>query len=246
MSSCVVRLLVGRLSSSSRCRRDLPPRKRRALVAVHDRLPGDQLGHGDDRERDRERQRGGQRDHADRDLAARRRQRSCGPGAACAGAVDTHRGVGGGQLAGRPAPEVGALPSGRRVGIRFGLRAARRLLDAEARGGSAGGKRAVRSLVSTRPMRSVGRCSSSLTSATITGVSAAAIQVPANQSWDVTSAAQAAAVLAIASVRTFSRRSCSRSLCGDCEGMPAHQGSERSDGCRGDAAAAGGAVERAR
>ena len=64
-------------------------------------------------------------------------------------------------------------------------------------------------------MRSVGRCSSSLTRATSTGVIAAAIQVPAIQSREVTSAAVAEAALAMTSVRKLRRRSSSR----DCAGV---------------------------
>jgi monoamine oxidase len=60
-------------------------------------------------------------------------------------------------------------------------------------------------------IRSVGRFSSSLTSETITGVIAAAIQVPAIQSCEVRRAAAADAELAITSVRMLRRRSSSRS-----------------------------------
>ena len=59
---------------------------------------------------------------------------------------------------------------------------------------------------------SVGRCSISLTSATITGVSAAAYGVPLIQNWEVITAAVADAALAIASVRRLMRRSSSRVL----------------------------------
>ena len=63
---------------------------------------------------------------------------------------------------------------------------------------------------------SVGRCSISETSATITGVIAAAIGVPATQNWEVTIAATAAPMLANTSVRTLKRRSSSRvRLCED-------------------------------
>ena len=61
-------------------------------------------------------------------------------------------------------------------------------------------------------MRSLGRFSSSLTNATITGVIAAAIHVPLIQSCEVTAAADAEAALAITSVRAFSRRWRSSSL----------------------------------
>ena len=54
---------------------------------------------------------------------------------------------------------------------------------------------------------SVGRCSSSLTSVTMIGVSAAAIGVPLIQNCDVINAAAAEAILAMTSVRTFKRRS---------------------------------------
>ena len=60
-------------------------------------------------------------------------------------------------------------------------------------------------------MRSVGRCSASLRTVTSTGVTAAAIQVPAIQSCEVTAAAVADAMLAIASVRVLMPRSSSRS-----------------------------------
>ena len=76
--------------------------------------------------------------------------------------------------------------------------------------GSAG-----RSAVQAREIRSAGRFRSSLTSATRTGVVAAAIQVPAIQSCEVTAAAVADAALAITSVRMLWRRSSSRSLRGD-------------------------------
>ena len=71
--------------------------------------------------------------------------------------------------------------------------------------------RVSRSLVQARAMRSVGRCIASLIRATRTGVSAAAIHVPAIQSYEVTAAADADATLAIVSVRVFRRRSSSRS-----------------------------------
>ncbi len=59
---------------------------------------------------------------------------------------------------------------------------------------------------------SAGRLSSSLTSATITGVIAAAYGVPAIQNWEVMTAAAADAALAITSVRALMRRSSSRAL----------------------------------
>src|SRR4029453_10153228 len=86
--------------------------------------------------------------------------------------------------------------------------------------------RASRSLVHARAIRSVGRWTASLISATRTGVTAAATHVPAIQSCEVTAAAVADATLAIASVRVFTRRSSSRSteLAGG--GMRTGQGSE--------------------
>ena len=78
----------------------------------------------------------------------------------------------------------------------------------EARG--RGSPRGSRSAVHARATRSVGRWSASEISATRTGVSAAAIHVPAIQSCEVTAAAEADATLAIVSVREFRRRSSSR------------------------------------
>ena len=63
-------------------------------------------------------------------------------------------------------------------------------------------------------IRSVGRLSSSLTSVTITGVIAAAIQVPAIHRREVTSAAVAEPMLAKISVRMLRRRSSSRDVRG--------------------------------
>ena len=76
----------------------------------------------------------------------------------------------------------------------------------ERRSGSAG-----RSAVQARAILSAGRLISSLTSATRTGVIAAAIQVPAIQSCETAAAAEADAALAITSVRMLWRRSSSRS-----------------------------------
>ena len=76
---------------------------------------------------------------------------------------------------------------------------------------SARGERAGRSEVIRRAMTSVGLCSISLTSATITGVTAAAIGVPPAQNCEVTTAAVAEAMLAIARVLRFRRRCSSRS-----------------------------------
>ncbi len=83
------------------------------------------------------------------------------------------------------------------------------------RGAGASSGSAGRSAVQARTIRSAGRFSSSLTSATRTGVTAAAIQVPAIHSCEVTAAAEADAALAITSVRMLWRRSSSRSLRGD-------------------------------
>ena len=55
----------------------------------------------------------------------------------------------------------------------------------------------MRSVVTRCAIASVGRCSSSLTIVTITGVSAAAIGVPAIQNCEMTSAATSEAVLAM-------------------------------------------------
>ena len=82
------------------------------------------------------------------------------------------------------------------------------------------------SLVQARAIRSVGRCSASLTSVTRTGVNAAAIQVPAIHSCEVTAAAEADATLAIVSVRVFRRRSSSRSAERGAGGMRTGQGSD--------------------
>ena len=79
-----------------------------------------------------------------------------------------------------------------------------------------------RSEVKLRAIRSVGRLSISLTSDTITGVIAAAIQVPAVESCEVRRAAAAEAALAIARVRMFRRRSSSRSAVRECELIHLH------------------------
>ena len=80
--------------------------------------------------------------------------------------------------------------------------------------------------VQARAIRSVGRCIASLISATRTGVSAAAIHVPAIQSCEVTAAAEADATLAMVSVRVFRRRSSSRSAERVAGGMRTRQGSD--------------------
>jgi hypothetical protein len=69
---------------------------------------------------------------------------------------------------------------------------------------------AVRLVVTRRATASVGLCSSSLTTDTITGVIAAAIQVPWTQNCEVTTAAAADATLAIPSVLIDRRRCSSR------------------------------------
>ena len=87
----------------------------------------------------------------------------------------------------RPRPRSAGAGCGRRLavhadgperrGVRIGMGAAEPVPPRPRRARSAG-----RSEVIARAMRSVGRCSSSLTRATIRGVTAAAIQVPAIQS----------------------------------------------------------------
>ena len=81
---------------------------------------------------------------------------------------------------------------------------------AAARPGAAAQGTAGLSLVQTFAIFSVGRLSSSLSRATSTGVTAAAIQVPRIHSCEVMAAADAEAALAITSVRMFRRRSSSR------------------------------------
>jgi hypothetical protein len=75
---------------------------------------------------------------------------------------------------------------------------------------AASGRIAVDLVVTREAITAVGLCSISLTSATITGVTAAAIGVPPAQNCEVTIAAVADATLAIASVRSERRRSSSR------------------------------------
>src|ERR687896_1615903 len=87
-----------------------------------------------------------------------------------------------------------------------------------------------RSPVKLLAIRSVGRCSSSLTSDTITGVIAAAIQVPAIQSCEVRRAAAADAALAITSVRRLTRRSSSRSAVREWELIRLHLSRTRPSG----------------
>ena len=99
----------------------------------------------------------------------------------------------------------------RAVRPRCAAAAARPPVPARPRVASAPAPSAGRSVVHARAIRSVGRCIASLISATRTGVSAAAIHVPAIQSCEVTAAAEADATLAIVSVRMFRRRSSSRS-----------------------------------
>ena len=82
------------------------------------------------------------------------------------------------------------------------------------------------SLVQARAIRSVGRCSASLSSVTRTGVSAAATHVPAIHNCEVTAAAEADATLAIVSVRVLRRRSSSRSGERVAGGMRTRQGSD--------------------
>src|SRR5919108_3741927 len=100
-------------------------------------------------------------------------------------------------------PGRGASGSGATSGGAFGTAARRGA-------GASGSGTAVLSFVSACAIRSVGRPSNSLSSVTSIGVTAAATQVPAIQSCEVTAAAVADATLAIASVRRLRRRSSSR------------------------------------
>ena len=164
--------------------RAFPPPNVVAASPLPSDWPSDQLRNGDHHHRHGQRDRGRGQHHTERDAR---------PDAGSAGAGGTR--APGRRRRRRPEPASatrGASGSG----------------CVSSAGGSAASSStsAGSSLVRARAMRSLGRWSISLTSATMTGVSAAAIQVPAIQSCEVTAAADAEAALAITSVRALRRR----------------------------------------